>query len=65
MIGNDIRKLNRLKAEQIAKSKKNELFKSYIDSSKNLDDKIAIFKLKHQIDKNAFISSIKNLMKKK
>ena len=36
MTGNDIRKLNRLKAEQIAKSKKNELFKFYIDSSKNL-----------------------------
>ena len=57
-------KLKKLKEEQKAKSRNEDLINSYIDSSKNLEDKIAAVKLKHMIDKTAFVSSIKTLMKK-
>ncbi len=58
-------KLKKLQEEQKAKSQKEELLNSYIESSKNLEDKIAVVKLKHRVDKTAFFSSLKNLMKKK
>tara|TARA_Y100001970_G_C13547688_1_gene515323 strand:+ start:231 stop:425 length:195 start_codon:yes stop_codon:yes gene_type:complete len=58
-------KLKKLQEEQKAKSQKEELLNSYIESSKNLEDKIAVVKLKHRVDKTAFVSSLKNLMKKK
>ena len=58
-------KLKKLKEEQKAKSQKEELLNSYIESSKNLEDKIAVVKLKHRVDKTAFVSSLKSLMKKK
>ena len=58
-------KLKKLKEEQKAKSRKDELLNSYIDSSKNLEDKIAAVKFKHMVDKTAFVSSLKSLMKKK
>ena len=55
-------KLKKLQEEQKAKSQKEELLNSYIESSKNLEDKIAVVKLKHRVDKTAFVSSLKNLM---
>ena len=57
-------KLKKLQEEQKAKSKKEELLNSYIESSKNFDDKVAVVKLKHRVDKTAFVSSFKNFMKK-
>ena len=38
-------KLKKLQEEQKAKSQKEELLNSYIESSKNLEDKIAVVKL--------------------
>ena len=58
-------KLKKLKNEQKSKSNKNKLLDSYIDSSKNMEDKIAVVKLKNSIDKSAFISSIRQMMKSK
>ena len=59
------KKLNKLQREQKIKSKKNDLLNAYIDSSKNLEEKIAIIKLKHEIEKSSFINGFKTLMKKK
>ena len=56
-------KLKKLKNEQKSKSNKNKLLDSYIDSSKNMEDKIAVVKLKNSVDKSAFISSIRQMMK--
>ena len=39
-------KLKKLKSEQKLKSNKDKLLNSYIDSSKNMDDKIAVLKMK-------------------
>ena len=58
-------KLNKLKNEQKLKSNKDELLNSYIDSSKNLEDKIAVVKMKNSIDKSSFISSLRQMMKSK
>ena len=58
-------KLKKLRNEQKLKSKKNKLLNSYIDSSKNMEDKIAAVKLKNSVDKSAFISSIRQMMKSK
>tara|TARA_B100001027_G_scaffold180843_1_gene132293 strand:+ start:182 stop:376 length:195 start_codon:yes stop_codon:yes gene_type:complete len=58
-------KLKKLKNEQKSKSNKNKLLDSYIDSSKNMEDKIAVVKLKNSVDKSAFISSIRQMMKSK
>ena len=58
-------KLKKLKNEQKLKSKKNELLNSYIDSSKNMEDKIAIIKIKNSIDKSSFISSLRQMMRNK
>ena len=58
-------KLKKLKEEQKVKSRKEELLNYQIESSKNFEDKITAVKLKHRVDKTAFISSLKNLMKKK
>ena len=57
-------KLKKLKEEQKAKSKKEQLLNSYIESSKNFDEKVTAVKLKHRVDKTSFVSSFKNLMKK-
>ena len=61
---NDL-KLKKLKKEQKLKSNKDELLNSYIDSSKNLEDKIAVLKIKNSIDKSSFISSLRKMMKNK
>ena len=58
-------KLKKLKNEQKSKSNKNKLLDSYIDSSKNMEDKIAVVKLKNSVHKSAFISSIRQMMKSK
>ena len=58
-------KLKKLRNEQKLKSKKNELLNSYIDSSKNMEDKIAIIKMKNSVDKSSFISSLRQMMKNK
>ena len=58
-------KLKNLKNEQKSKSNKKKLLDSYIDSSKNMEDKIAVVKLKNSVDKSAFISSIRQMMKSK
>ena len=64
MENNDL-KLKKLKKEQKLKSNKDELLNSYIDSSKNLEDKIAVLKMKNSIDKSSFISSFRKMMKNK
>tara|TARA_B100001741_G_C16088166_1_gene385281 strand:+ start:17 stop:211 length:195 start_codon:yes stop_codon:yes gene_type:complete len=58
-------RLKKLIEEQKTKSRNEDLINSYIDNSKNLEDKIAAVKLKHMFDKTAILSSIKSLMKKK
>ena len=58
-------KLKKLKNEQMLKSNKDKLLNSYIDSSKNMDDKIAVLKMKNSVDKSSFISSFRKMMKDK
>ena len=58
-------KLKKLKNEQKLKSKKIKLLNSYIDSSKNMEDKIAIIKMKNSVDKSSFISGLRQMMKNK
>ena len=58
-------KLKKLRNEQKLKSKKNELLNSYIESSKNMEDKIAVIKMKNSVDKSSFISSLRQMMKNK
>ena len=58
-------KLKKLRNEQKLKSKKNKLLNSYIDSSKNMEDKIAVIKMKNSVDKSSFISSLRQMMKDK
>ena len=58
-------KLKKLKSEQKLKSNKEKLLNSYIDSSKNMDDKIAVLKMKNSVDKSSFISSFRKMMKEK
>ena len=58
-------KLKKLKSEQKLKSNKDKLLNSFIDSSKNMDDKIAVLKMKNSVDKSSFISSLRQMMKSK
>ena len=58
-------KLKKLRNEQKLKSKKNKLLNSYIESSKNMEDKIAVLKMKNSVDKSSFISSLRQMMKNK
>ena len=58
-------KLKKLKNEQKLKSNKDKLLNTYIDSSKNMDDKIAVLKMKNSVDKSSFISSLRKMMKDK
>ena len=62
---NENLKLKKLRNEQKLKSKKNKLLNSYIDSSKNMEDKIAVIKMKNSVDKFSFISSLRQMMKNK
>ena len=58
-------KLKKLRNEQKLKSKKNKLLNSYIESSKNMEDKIAVIKMKNSVDKSSFISSLRKMMNNK
>ena len=58
-------KLKKLKSEQKLKTNKDKLLNSFIDSSKNMDDKIAVLKMKNSVDKSSFISSLRKMMKDK
>ena len=58
-------KLKKLRNEQKLKSKKNKLLNFYIESSKNMEDKIAVIKMKNSVDKSSFISSLRQMMKNK
>ena len=58
-------KLKKLKNEQKLKSNKDKLLNSFIDTSKNMDDKIAVLKMKNSVDKSSFISSFRKMMKDK
>ena len=58
-------KLKKLKSEQKLKSNKDKLLNSYIESSKNMDDKIAVLKMKNSVDRSSFISSLRKMMKEK
>ena len=58
-------KLQKLKSEQKLKSNKDKLLNSFIDSSKNMDDKIAVLKMKNSVDKSSLISSLRKMMKDK
>ena len=58
-------KLKKLKSEQKLKSNKDKLLNAFIDSSKNMDDKIAVLKMKNSVDKSSFISSFRKMMKDK
>ena len=58
-------KLKKLRNEQKLKSEKKKLLNSYIDSSKNMEDKIAVIKMKNSVDKSSFISSLRQMMKNK
>ena len=58
-------KLKKLKSEKKSKSNKDKLLNSFIDSSKNMDDKIAVLKMKNSVDKSSFISSFRKMMKDK
>ena len=62
---NENLKLKKLRNEQKLKSKKNKLLNSYIESSKNMEDKIAAIKMKNSVDKSSFISSLRQMMKNK
>ena len=62
---NENLKLKKLKSEQKLKSNKDKLLNSFIDSSKIMDDKIAVLKMKNSVDKSTFISSFRKMMKDK
>ena len=57
-------KLNKFKAEANLKSKKNDLFNSYLKKTNNVDDKIALIRFKYKDDNQQLVKSIKDLMKK-
>ena len=57
-------KLNKFKAESKLKSKKSDLFNSYLEKTNNIDDKIALIKYKYKDDNQQLLNSIKNLLKK-
>ena len=57
-------KLEKLKKTQKAKSRKDELFNSYLNKTNKVEDKIALIKFKQKDDNSLFLSSLKTLMKK-
>ena len=57
-------KLEKLKNEQKAKSRKDELFNSYLNKTNKVEDKIALVKFKQKDNNSLFLSSLKTLMKK-
>tara|TARA_Y100001934_G_C11803997_1_gene518461 strand:+ start:148 stop:351 length:204 start_codon:yes stop_codon:yes gene_type:complete len=67
MIENRVKQqLNKLKAEQKAKSKKRKSFESYIKNNSNrFQDKLNVVKITQKADTDLFANAIKALMKKK
>ena len=67
MIENRVKlQLNKLKAEQKAKSKKRKSLESYIkDNSYRFQDKLNVVKITQKADTDLFANAIKALMKKK
>ena len=67
MIENRVKQqLNKLKAEQKAKSKKRKSLESYIkDNSYRFQDKLNVVKITQKADSDLFANAIKALMKKK
>ena len=61
---NEKHKLEKLKREQKAKSRKDELFNSYLNKTNKVEDKIALVKFKQKDNNSLFLSSLKTLMKK-
>ena len=58
--------LNKLKAEQKAKSKKRKSLESYIkDNSNRFQDKLNVVKITQKADTDLFANAIKALMKKR
>ena len=57
-------KLNKFKNEAKLKSKKRDLFNSYLKKTNNIDDKIALIRFKYKDDNQQLLNSIKNLLKK-
>ncbi len=57
-------KLEKFKKTQKAKSRKDELFNSYLNKTNKVEDKIALIKFKQKDDNSLFLSSLKTLMKK-
>ena len=57
-------KLEKLKKTQKAKSRKDELFNSYLNKTNKVEDKISLIKFKQKDDNSLFLSSLKTLMKK-
>ena len=56
-------KLEKLKKEQKAKSRKDMLFNSYLNNINKVEDKIALVKFKQKDNNSLFLSSLKTLMK--
>ena len=67
MIENRVnQQLNKLKAEQKAKSKKRKSLESYIkDNSNRFQDKLNVVKITQKADTDLFANAIKALMKKR
>ena len=67
MIENRVKQqLNKLKAEQKAKSKKRKSLENYIkDNSNRFQDKLNMVKITQKADTDLFANAIKALMKKK
>ena len=56
--------LTKFKAEAKLKSKKRDLFNSYLNKTNNIDDKIALIRFKYKDDNQHIVKSIKKLIKK-
>ena len=67
MIENRVKQqLNKLKAEQKAKSKKRKSLENYIkDNSNRFQDKLNVVKITQKADTDLFANAIKALMKKR
>ena len=58
--------LQRLKAEQKAKSKKNDLLTSFVNkNSDKLEDKLNVIRVTHKADGGLFTTAIKKMMRRK
>ena len=57
-------KLNKFKTEAKLKSKKSDIFNSYLEKTSSIDDKIALIKFKYKDDNQQLLNSIKKMLKK-